>query len=100
MLCCFKGIAFARRNSVKQFKRDRKPFKNVDDDILPSKDGYVEEGKEIDPFSDTVVQKPITNSSREIVLQACTITSGLIAALGIIIRQVGFQLMHQELNSL
>ncbi|KAA3453295.1 CAAX amino terminal protease family protein [Gossypium australe] len=82
-------------------------------DMYPSKDGNTNNGKSVDSTPLDIISIP----SRSNVLQACTITSGLIAALGLIIRQVshvgsmeglpildcstevsfGFELWHLEL---
>ncbi|MBA0865650.1 hypothetical protein Goshw_014161 [Gossypium schwendimanii] len=82
-------------------------------DMCPSKDGNNNNGKSLDSTPPDIISIP----SRSNVLQACTITSGLIAALGLIIRQVshvgsmeglpildcstevsfGFELWHLEL---
>ena len=52
----------------------------------PSKDESVQNDMSVD----SVGQSSNTIASRGAVLQACTVTSGLVAALGIVIRQVIF----------
>ncbi|KAL5552701.1 hypothetical protein UlMin_040102 [Ulmus minor] len=80
--------AFARRNSVKKLKKDEQTRKSIAD--ISSKDESGEDDNKVNlSVSDnSIVQKPSPTPSRSTVLQACTLTSGLIAALGIIIRQV------------
>lgn len=103
MLCCLQGLkfsprAFASRKSVKILKKDEQlPRKRVIDSS-PSSDDYGQDDKKEDPSENSTEQKLLAIPSRSTVLQACTFTSGLIAALGIIIRQVGFSLMHNKLN--
>ncbi|OMO81495.1 CAAX amino terminal protease [Corchorus olitorius] len=98
----FSVRAFASRKSMKRLRREGQPRKNVS---LPTKETLVEDGSVLTDtssskdedgndggsvyFSDnTAPQTSISIPSRSNVLQACTITSGLIAALGLIIRQV------------
>jgi hypothetical protein len=80
--------AFASRNSVKKLRRDGQPPKSVVDSP-PTKDNYVQDDNMVDSFENSAAPNSATITSRSTVLQACTVTSGLIAALGIIIRQVG-----------
>ncbi|RVW47778.1 hypothetical protein CK203_091752 [Vitis vinifera] len=94
--------AFASRNSVKKLRKDRQARKNLTlqtnkiapnegnglEDRFPSEDDSVPDNKKVSPIDNLAAQGSITIPSRGAVLQACTVTSGLIAALGIIIRQV------------
>lgn len=94
--------AFASRKSMKKSKRMGQPRKSVSlqtKETLPE-DGSVLadtsslDGDNIDDGNNNVYSAPqdsISIPSRSNVLQACTITSGLIAALGLIIRQVCFR---------
>ncbi|XWS22696.1 hypothetical protein CRYUN_Cryun29cG0058200 [Craigia yunnanensis] len=125
----FSIRAFASRKSMKNLRRDGQPRKSVtlqtkdtlpeDSSVLadtsPSNDDNINDGKRV--YS--APQNSISIPSRSNVLQACTITSGLIAALGLIIRQVshvgsmeglpildcsmevsfGFEMWHLELIS-
>ena len=83
----FDTRAFASQNSVKKLRRNRQPPEIVAD-IPPTKDDYVQDENSASSFENSVDQNSTINPSRSTVLQACTITSGLIAALGIILRQV------------
>ncbi|GMY26401.1 hypothetical protein FCV25MIE_21643 [Fagus crenata] len=83
----FNTRAFASRKSVKKLRRDGQPPKSVADSP-PTKDDYVQDEKMAYSFENSVDQNTTIIPSRSTVLQACTVTSGLIAALGIIIRQV------------
>lgn len=83
----FDTRAFASRNSVKKLRRNRQPPEIVAD-IPPTKDDYVQDENSASSFENSVDQNSTIKPSRSTVLQACTITSGLIAALGIILRQV------------
>ncbi|XP_022726450.1 uncharacterized protein LOC111282576 isoform X1 [Durio zibethinus] len=94
----FRIRAFAGRKSMKKLRREGQPRESVtlpnkqtlpeDSSVLadtsPSKDDDIKNGKSV--YS--APQNSISIPSRSNVLQACTITSGLIAALGLIIRQV------------
>ncbi|KAA8533250.1 hypothetical protein F0562_033217 [Nyssa sinensis] len=94
--------AFASRNSVKKPRRQREAQNNViiqsnknqsneydgQADRSPSGDESVQDNSKMSSFDNLDAQKSITIPSRSAVLQACTATSGLIAALGVIIRQV------------
>lgn len=94
----FSPRAFASRKSVKISNKDGQlPRKRVIDSS-PSSDDYLQGDKEEDPSENSTEKKLLAIPSRSTVLQACTVTSGLIAALGIIIRQVGFSLMHNKPN--
>ncbi|KAM3706153.1 hypothetical protein ACJW31_03G131900 [Castanea mollissima] len=83
----FDTRAFASRNSVKKLRRNGQPPEIVAD-IPPTKDDYVQDENSASSFENSVDQNSTIKPSRSTVLQACTITSGLIAALGIILRQV------------
>lgn len=80
--------AFASRKSVKKLRRDGQPPKSVVDSP-PTKHNYVQDDNMVDSFEDSATPNSATIPSRSTVLQACTVTSGLIAGLGMIIRQVG-----------
>ncbi|CAL2231045.1 unnamed protein product [Prunus armeniaca] len=79
--------AFASRNSVKKLRRDGEARKRVADKSTASEDDYVQIDKKVDPSDNLTAEELVVFPSRGAVLQACTVTSGLIAALGIIIRQ-------------
>ncbi|KHG17828.1 putative yyaK [Gossypium arboreum] len=93
----FSARAFASRKPMKKSRREGRPSKSFtlqtketlpEDinglaDMHPSKDGNTNNGKSVDSTPPDIISIP----SRSTVLQACTITSGLIAALGLIIRQ-------------
>ncbi|GMI90204.1 hypothetical protein like AT3G26085 [Hibiscus trionum] len=93
----FSVKTFASRKSPNKSRREGRPSKSFtlqtketlpgDSNVLaetnPSKDD-INNGKSVD----SAPQDSISLPSRSNVLQACTITSGLIAALGLIIRQV------------
>lgn len=101
-----KVKAFASRNSVNKLRKDRQAHKiltfqtskivSAEDDGLKdsfsSEDDSVTDNK-LSPIDNLAASDSITIPSRGTVLQACSITSGLIAALGIIIRQVGSPFM-------
>ncbi|KAG4202021.1 hypothetical protein ERO13_A05G311600v2 [Gossypium hirsutum] len=123
----FSARAFASRKPMKKSRREGRPSKSFtlqtketlpEDinglaDMHPSNDGNTNNGKSVDSTPPDIISIP----SRSNVLQACTITSGLIAALGLIIRQLshvgsmeglpildcstevsfGFELWHLEL---
>ncbi|GAV75598.1 Abi domain-containing protein [Cephalotus follicularis] len=79
----FSSRALASRKSVKKLRRDESPLKEsnfLGADSSPSKNHNAND----------VTQNSITVTvpSRGVVLQACTLTSGLIAALGLMVRQV------------
>ncbi|XP_060969208.1 uncharacterized protein LOC115712725 isoform X2 [Cannabis sativa] len=79
--------AFARRNSVKKLKKNGKPLGGVAD--ISSKDEYgQEDDTELDPSDSSAAQKLNMVPSRGTVLQACAVTSGLIAAFGVVLRQI------------
>ncbi|MBA0837805.1 hypothetical protein Goarm_009926 [Gossypium armourianum] len=94
----FSARAFASRKPMKISRREGRLSKSFtlqtketlpEDinglaDMCPSKDGNNNNGKSVDSTPPDIISIP----SRSNVLQACTITSGLIAALGLIIRQV------------
>lgn len=80
--------AFASRKSVKKLRGDGQPPKTVVDSP-PTKDNYVQDDNMVDSSENSAAPNSATIPSRSTVLQACTVTSGLIAAFGMIIRQVG-----------
>ncbi|KAH7856845.1 hypothetical protein Vadar_006134 [Vaccinium darrowii] len=90
--------AFASQKSVKNFRKQREAQKNLTSQLNRSS---LDESDRLAPGVDNVEdinnessvenldgQKSVNMPSRGAVLQACTVTSGLIAALGIVIRQV------------
>lgn len=94
--------AFAKQRSVKKLRRQKEAQKNLTpplnrnssdeydalaDESPPGVDDVQESNKE-SSFVNLDAKNSITIPSRSTVLQACTVTSGLIAALGVIIRQV------------
>ncbi|XVE74881.1 hypothetical protein DITRI_Ditri12bG0054000 [Diplodiscus trichospermus] len=90
--------AFAGRKSMKKLRREGQQRESVtlqtkqtlpeESSVLggtsPSKDDSIDDGNSVC----SAPQNSISTPSRSDVLQACTITSGLIAALGLITRQV------------
>ncbi|XWS69136.1 hypothetical protein CRYUN_Cryun04dG0153700 [Craigia yunnanensis] len=94
----FSPRAFASRKSMKKLRREGQPRESVtlrtkqtlpeDSSVLadasPSVDDNIKDGNSV--YSSP--QNSISIPSRSNVLQACTITSGLIATLALIIRQV------------
>ncbi|XP_061986703.1 uncharacterized protein LOC133705478 [Populus nigra] len=89
----FRTRTFARRKSVKKWTRDERSQNGI---ALESTEKGLEEERvvlsdksSLEDNSVESVQSTLNNiASRSDVLQACTVTSGLIAALGILIRQV------------
>ncbi|KAI5580601.1 hypothetical protein POPTR_008G181400v4 [Populus trichocarpa] len=89
----FRTRTFARRKSVKKWTRDERSQNGI---ALESTEKGLEEERvvlsdksSLEDNSVEPVQSTLNNiASRSDVLQACTVTSGLIAALGILIRQV------------
>ncbi|XP_011029600.1 PREDICTED: uncharacterized protein LOC105129308 [Populus euphratica] len=89
----FRTRTFARRKSVKKWTRDERSQNGI---ALESTEKGLEEERvvlsdksSLDDNSVEPVQSTLNNiASRSDVLQACTVTSALIAALGILIRQV------------
>ncbi|KAL6294359.1 hypothetical protein ACE6H2_002501 [Prunus campanulata] len=79
--------AFASRNSVKKSRRDGEARKRVADKSTVTEDDYVQIDNKVDPSDNLAAEELVAFPPRGAVLQACTVTSGLIAALGIIIRQ-------------
>ncbi|GFP96076.1 hypothetical protein PHJA_001751700 [Phtheirospermum japonicum] len=93
--------ALARQNQTKK-SRKRGKTQNKDKDLLqteqildeydgvnkPSSTVDFEDGNKILSSDTLEVQNSVLFPSRNAVLQACTVTSGLICALGVIIRQV------------
>ncbi|KAK2972197.1 hypothetical protein RJ640_030742, partial [Escallonia rubra] len=93
--------AFASRNSIKKLRRQGEPRKNVSpgpnkvDD--PSGDEGAQDEDKMSSFDNLDSQKSTIIPSRSSVLKACTVTSGLIAALGVLIRQVSHVAMEEGL---
>ncbi|XP_059657776.1 uncharacterized protein LOC132304216 isoform X2 [Cornus florida] len=89
-----KVRAFASRNSVKKLKRRSEARKNANpppnrlEGGSPSGDDYAQDDNKMSSVENLDGQSSITIPSRSAVLQACTVTSGLITALGVTIRQV------------
>lgn len=84
--------AFASKKSVKKLKRDRQlrlaEESNGVADRSGTEDDYVNDGSKASA-DDILASQTLENiPSRSNVLQACTVTCGLITALGLIIRQV------------
>ncbi|XP_050117534.1 uncharacterized protein LOC126595199 [Malus sylvestris] len=79
--------AFASRNSVKKLRRDGQARKRVADKSIASEDDSVKNDKKVESSDNLAAEEFLVFPSRGAVLRACTATSGLIAALGIIIRQ-------------
>lgn len=77
--------AFASRNSVKKLRREKQASERVADKGTSSE--YVQNDNKEEPGDNSAAEKVVNIPSRGTVLQACTVTSGLIAALGILIRQ-------------
>ncbi|XP_040968004.1 uncharacterized protein [Gossypium hirsutum] len=106
----FSARAFASRKPMKKSRREGRPSKSFtlqtketlpEDinglaDMHPSNDGNTNNGKSVDSTPPDIISIP----SRSNVLQACTITSGLIAALGLIIRQVCFSTHLSHVGSM
>ncbi|XP_068327572.1 uncharacterized protein [Pyrus communis] len=80
--------AFASQNSVKKLRREGQARKKVADKSTASEDDCVKNDENVESCVNLAAEEPVAFPSRGAVLQACTVTSGLIAALGIIIRQV------------
>ncbi|XP_065875145.1 uncharacterized protein [Euphorbia lathyris] len=80
---------FARRKSEKKLRRNRQSqsqtddFKGLANETRVLSDGF----SSSDDDNDKITQKSVSVPSRNDVLQACIFTSGLIAALGTVIRQ-------------
>lgn len=91
----------ASQNQTKK-SRKRQKLQKTEKDLLAREQIFNEnEGVEEDKMlsssdSDEVQPSVVVFPSRSDVLQACTITSGLIAALGVLIRQVHFILLILE----
>lgn len=89
----FRTRTYARRKSVRKWTRDERSQNGI---ALESTEKGLEEERvvlsdksSLEDNSVEPVQSTLNNiASRSDVLQACTVTSGLIAALGILIRQV------------
>lgn len=86
---------FASKRSIKKSRRPGpRPNKSQSDgydelvDMNPSEDDSVQDNNAVPSFDSSDSQIAITVSSRSAVLQACTVTSGFIAGLGVLIRQV------------
>ncbi|CAK9172373.1 unnamed protein product [Ilex paraguariensis] len=123
--------AFAGQKVVKKLRRKgktqkdvtsppNKPLFNEDDgqaDRPPSGDDYIHDNNQTSSLSNLDAQTAVAIPTRSAVLQACIVTSGLIGALGVLVRQVshvastegwpiidcsttlsfGFELWHLEL---
>lgn len=88
----FCARAFANKKSVKKLKRDRQlrlaEEGNGVADRSGTAGGYVKDESKESSDDNFASQTLVTIPSRSNVLQACTVTCGLITALGAIIRQV------------
>ncbi|PRQ40064.1 putative CAAX amino terminal protease [Rosa chinensis] len=82
----FSPRAFASRNSLKKLRRERLASERVADKTTASSENVQNDNK-VELSDDSAAEKGVNIPSRGAVLQACTVTSGLIAALGILIRQ-------------
>ena len=103
MLYCLQGLnfiprAFARRKSVKKLKNNGQSLQSVAN--ISPKDEFGQDDNKIGSSDSSVAQKLNIVPSRSTVLQACIVTSGLIAALGVVLRQVHFTLMLLQLDKL
>lgn len=97
MLYCFQGLNFcpmssARRNSANKPKKAGKTSQSVADISPKDEDG--QDDNKLNASDDSVGQKLNTVPSRGKVFQACAVTSGLIAALGVVLRQVDLHFQH------
>ncbi|XP_031270138.1 uncharacterized protein LOC116128549 [Pistacia vera] len=119
----FSIKAFASRKSVKKLKRDEQLRLTKETNVVANgstaEDDYVKDGSQVSSVDDFAPQKLATFPARSSVLQACTVTCGILATLGLIIRQVshvacvegfpihdcsnevsfGFEIWHLELIS-
>lgn len=102
-----KARVFASNKSVKKLRRQREAHKNAisrpnkhasDEferaDNSPSGDASVQDNNKTSTLDNLDSLNSTSIPSRISVLQACTVTSGLIAALGVIIRQVNLVLLR------
>ncbi|XP_050375119.1 uncharacterized protein LOC126792702 isoform X1 [Argentina anserina] len=78
--------AFASRNSVKKLRRERLASERGADKTTASSENVQNDNK-LELSDDSAAEKGVNIPSRGAVLQACTVTSGLIVALGFLIRQ-------------
>ncbi|XP_015387407.1 uncharacterized protein LOC102607856 isoform X2 [Citrus sinensis] len=87
----FRMRTFASKKSVKKLKRDRQlrlaEKGNGVADRSGTEDDYVKDESKESTDDNFTSQTLVTIPSRSNVLQACTVTCGLITALGVIIRQ-------------
>ncbi|KAJ6988841.1 hypothetical protein NC653_021676 [Populus alba x Populus x berolinensis] len=96
----FRTRTYARRKSVRKWTRDERSQNGI---ALESTEKGLEEERvvlsdksSLEDNSVEPVQSTLNNiASRSDVLQACTVTSGLIAALGLLIRQARCLMSHQ-----
>lgn len=91
MLFCFQGLNFypvasARRNSAKKLKKAAETSQSFAD--ISPKDEDSQKDNKLNPSDNSVGKKLNSIPSRSMVLQACAVTSALIAALGVVLRQV------------
>lgn len=104
----YQRRVFASQKSVKNFRKQREAQKNLTSQLNRSS---LDESDRLAPGVDNVEdinnessvenldgQKSVNMPSRGAVLQACTVTSGLIAALGIVIRQVSCTFLFSIIN--
>ena len=71
---------------MKKLKKGGQPSQGVVE--IPPKEEAGQDDSKLEPSDDSIAKKPSTVPSRSTVLQACTVTSSLIGALGIFLRQV------------
>lgn len=77
---------------MKKLKRDEQLRLTKETNVVANgstaEDDYVKDGSEVSSVDDFTPQKLATSPARSSVLQACTVTCGILATLGFIIRQV------------
>lgn len=95
LYCCFIGSRYSTCTFAKKsLKKSKREVPEAFEDL--SDDKFVQDDK-LDTSINTSAQyanNSIPSSPRSAVLQACIVTSGLIAALGTVIRQVIFLLSN------
>lgn len=82
----FYPVASARRNSAKKLKKAAETSQSFAD--ISPKDEDSQKDNKLNPSDNSVGKKLNSIPSRSMVLQACAVTSALIAALGVVLRQV------------
>lgn len=88
----FSIKAFARRKSMKKLKGNDQLRLTKETNVVPNgptaEVDYVKDGSDVSSVDNFAAQKLTAFPARSSVLQACTLTCGVLAALGLIIRQV------------